>query len=321
MDKRTLIRCACLAAVMAAAVPQALAQQAVRIVVGGPPGGLFDIVIRHAQERLERGLGGPVVVDNKPGAGGTLAVETLKLAKPDGLTIGMINVSSAANESIVKGKSFNLLTDMEPVGLYAYPANVLIVNPAVNAKTVPELVDALKRAAATNYSSGGVGSPGHLSGELFKSRTGVAMTHVPYKGAPPAVLAVVTGEVSLMFATAPSALGQIGPGKVRALAVTTSERLRQLPDVPTVAEAGLADFNVSDWVGVIVPKGTPVDVRDRLHATLSAVFAEPDVQERLRGSAILPAAKPLNPAEFAAFLKSEVDKWAKVVAEAKISQN
>lgn len=321
MDKRKLIRCACLVAIIAAAVPQALAQQAVKIVVGGPPGGLFDVIIRHAQERLERGLGGPVIVDNKPGAGGTLAVETVKLAKPDGLTIGMINVSSAANESIVKGKSFNLLTDMEPVGLYAYPANVLIVNPAVNAKSVPELIDVLKRATATNYSSGGVGSPGHLSGEMFKSRTGVAMTHVPYKGAPPAVLAVVTGEVSLMFATAPSALGQIGPGKVRALAVTTSERLRQLPDVPTVAEAGLADFNVSDWVGVIVPKGTPVDVRDRLHATLSAAFADPEVRERLRGSAIVPAAKPLNPAEFAAFLKSEVDKWAKVVAEAKISQN
>ena len=304
-----------------AAWPAAHAQPVVRIVVGGPPGGLFDIVLRNVSARLERELGSTVVIDNKPGAGGAVALALVKDAKPDGLTVGMINVAAAANESIIKNRSYNLLTDFEPVGLYVFPANILIVNPGIPATSVSALVDVLKARGTASYSSGGVGSPGQLAGEMFKARTGVPVTHVPYKGAPPAVLAVVTGEVSLMFATAPSALGQIGPGKVRALAVTTSERLRQLPDVPTVAEAGLADFNVSDWVGVIVPKGTPVDVRDRLHATLSAAFADPEVRERLRGSAIVPAAKPLNPAEFAAFLKSEVDKWAKVVAEAKISQN
>ena len=300
---------------------QAQPQPVVRIVVGGPPGGLFDIVLRNVSERLERELGSTVVIDNKPGAGGAVALALVKDAKPDGLTVGMINVAAAANESIIKNRSYNLLTDFEPVGLYVFPANILIVNPGIPATSVSALVDVLKARGTASYSSGGVGSPGQLAGEMFKARTGAPATHVPYKGAPPAVLAVVTGEVAYMFATASSAIGQVAPGKVRALAVTTSERLPQLPDVPTMAEAGLVDFNVSDWAGFVLPKGTPAATRDRLHAALTAAFADPEAQERLRRATFLPAGKPLGPAEFGAFLRTEVDKWAKVVREAKIAQD
>jgi tripartite-type tricarboxylate transporter receptor subunit TctC len=304
-----------------AAGPVAQAQNVVRVVVGGPPGGLFDIVLRNVLPQLERELGSTVVIDNKPGAGGAVAIEYVKNAKPDGLTVAMINVAAAANESIIRNKGYNLLTDLEPVGMYVYPSNILIVHPDIKAATVPALVDTLKARGSANYSSGGVGSPGHLSGEMFKARTGVPATHVPYKGAPPAVLAVVTGEVAYMFATASSAIGQVTPGKVRALAVTTHERLPQLPDVPTMVEAGLADFNVSDWAGFVLPKGTPAATRDKLHAALSAAFADPEARERLRKATFIPAAPPLGPAEFGAFLRAEVDKWAKVVRDAKIGQD
>ena len=304
-----------------AAWPAAHAQPVTKVVVGGPPGGLFDIVLRNISERLERELGGPVVIDNKPGAGGAVALEFVRNARPDGLTIGFVNVAAAANETIIRNKAYNLLADFEPVGMYVYPSNVLIVNPGFPADSVKGLVDTLKARGGANYSSGGVGSPGQLSGEMFKMQTGAPATHVPYKGAPPAVLAVVSGEVAYMFATASSAIGQIGPGKVRALAVTTTERLPQLPDVPTMAEAGFPDMKVSDWAGFVLPKGTPAAVRDRLHAALTAAFADPAAQDRLRKATFLPLAKPLGPDEFGAFLRVEVDKWAKVVRDAKISQD
>ena len=300
--------------------PAAHAQPVVKVIVGGPPGGLFDIVLRIMSVQLERELGSTVVIDNKPGAGGAVALEFLKNAKPDGLTVGMINVAAAANESIIKGKRYSLLADFEPVGLYVYPANVLIVNPEIPATSVTALVELLKARGSVHYSSGGIGSPGQLSGEMFKARTGAPATHVPYKGAPPAVQAVVTGEVAFMFATASSAIGQITPGKVRAIAVTTGERLPQLPDVPTMTEAGLADFSVSDWAGFVLPKGTPLATRDKLNAALTAAFADPEARDRLRKATFVPATKPLGPAEFGAFLRAEIDKWAKVVREANITQ-
>jgi tripartite-type tricarboxylate transporter receptor subunit TctC len=295
------------------------AQNVVKIAVGGPPGGLFDIALRLVAERLERELGRGFVIDNKPGAGGAVALASVKSAKPDGLTLAMINVAAAANESIIKNRGYDLLADFEPVGLYAYPTNILIVNAELPATSVAALVDLLKARGSTNYSSGGIGSPGHLAGEMFKSRTGVPVTHVPYKGAPPAVLAVATGEVAFMFATASAAIGQVKGGKVRALAVTTAERLPQLPDLPTMPQAGLADFNVSDWAGIVLPAGAPATVRDRLHAAFAAAFTDPDARERLRNATFIPAAPPLDPAQFGAFLRAEIEKWAKVVSAAGIS--
>jgi tripartite-type tricarboxylate transporter receptor subunit TctC len=281
---------------------------------------VFDIAMRIVADKLGRELGKTIVIDNRPGAAGAVALTYVKNAKPDGLTVAIFNVGAAANESIIKDRGYNLLADFEPVGLYAYPTNVLIVNPKIPATGVTAFIAALKaRGTAANFSSGGIGSPGHLAGEVFKARTGVAATHVPYRGAPPAVLAVVTGETDFMFATASAAAGQIASGKVRALGVTTAERLPQFADVPTMAQAGLADFNVSDWIGFVLPKGTPADIRDKLHAGLTAAFGDREAQERLRNATLIPAAAPLGPAAFGDFLRREVGKWAKVVAEAKIS--
>lgn len=295
-------------------------QPVVQIVAGGAAGGVFDVAVRIVSDRLGRELGRTIVIDNRPGAAGAVALSYVKNAKPDGLTVAVVNVGAAANESILKDRGYNLLADFEPVGIYAYPTNVLIVNPAIPGDSVAAFVSALKaRGAATNFASGGVGSPAHLASEVFKARTGLPLTHVPYRGAPPAVLAVVTGETDFMFATASAALPQVTAGKVRALAVTTAERLPQLANVPTMAQAGLADFNVSDWIGFLLPKATPGEIRDRLHAGLAAAFAEPEARERLRNATLIPAAPALGPAETGAFLRAEVDKWAKVVSEAKIS--
>lgn len=294
-------------------------QPTLQVIVGGPPGGLFDIALRIVAERLGKELGRTVVIENKPGAGTAVALAYARTAPADGSSVAMINLSATANETLIPKRGYRLLEDFEPIGLYAFPSNVLIVNPGLGARDLPGLIRVLReRGDAANFSSGGVGSPGHLAGELFKTRTGTRMVHVPYKGAPPAVLAVVTGEVDLMFATASAALGQVAAGKVAALAVTTRERLPQLPGVPSMAEAGLPDFEVSDWLAVIAPKAVPAAVRDGLHAALSAAFADPEAAAKLRQASFLPAAPALGPEALRAFLRAEIDKWAKVVAEAKI---
>jgi tripartite-type tricarboxylate transporter receptor subunit TctC len=303
------------------ALASAASAQATRIVVPGPPGGFADIAVRLTSDRLQRSLGTTVVIDHRPGAGGTVGLEYLRSAKPDGATLGMINLSAAANETLVKGKSYGLLEDFDPVGQYAWLANVLIVHPSVPGDTLAALVEGLKKGGGANFSSGGVGSPGHLVGELFRIRSGVRLTHVPYKGAPPAVAAVVSGEVALMFATASAAIGQIRGGRVRALAVTTGERLAQLPEVPTLAQAGLSELNVTDWVAIVVPRGTAMETRERLHWAFQGAFADPESASRLREATILPAARALGPAEAGAFLKAEVEKWARVVRESGIPVN
>ena len=303
----------------AIASPAATAQ-VTRVVVPSPPGGFADIAVRLIAERLQKELGGGVIIEHKPGAGGTVGLDYLRNARPDGGTVGMINLSATANETINVRKTFSILADFEPVGHYAWLANILIVNPRQTAGDLAAYVSVLKQRANTDYSSGGVGSPGHLAGEVFRSRIGAKLTHIPYKGAPPAVTAVVSGEVAFMFATASSAIAQVKGERVRALAVTTPERLRQLPEVPTLAEAGLADFNITDWVGLVAPKGTPAETRERLHTAFAAAFADAPTRERLRDATIHATQKPLGPAEFGAFLRADVDKWAKVVREANITQ-
>jgi tripartite-type tricarboxylate transporter receptor subunit TctC len=308
-----------LLAAAAAALPQvALAQAPIRLVVGGPAGGNSDLAARLASDKVSQIMGTAVVVENRPGAGGGIAVEAVKNAKPDGTVVGVINAINTANETLTRNKGFNLLTDVEPVGLYVWLANVLIVTPALPASSVTELVGVLKARPATDYASGGSGSPGHLSGETFKLRTGVAMTHIPYKGAPPAVLSVITGETALMFSTASAALPQIKAGKVKALAVTSKSRLSELPDVPTLAEAGFESIDVADWIGFIVPKGTPNDVKQKLHQALTAAYADPAVREKLEKSTMQAAQPPLGPAAFGEFLAKDVAKWAKTIQEANI---
>jgi len=314
--KRLLV--AMLAAVGAGLPLTALGQTPIRLIIGGPAGGNSDIAARLASERLGQLLGTTVVVENRPGAGGVIGAEAVKNAKPDGTVVGVINAINTANETLSRNKSFNLLTDLEPVGLYVWLANVLIVTPAIPAGSVTELVSVLKARPKTDYASGGAGSPGHLSGETFKLRTGVAMTHIPYKGAPPAVLSVITGETSLMFSTASAALPQIKAGKVKALAVTSQTRLTELPDVPTLAEAGFGAIDVADWIGFVVPKGTPNDVKQKLHQALVTAYADAAVREKLEKNTMMAAQPPLGPAAFGEFLARDVSKWAKTIQNANI---
>jgi tripartite-type tricarboxylate transporter receptor subunit TctC len=320
MKRFTRFRAVVLAACLLVLPATAAAQGApTRIVVGGPGGGNTDIAARLVVERLAQLLGTTVIVENKPGAGGVVAAEFVKNAKPDGTTIALVTASNAANETIMKSKSYSLVADLEPVGLYAWLANVLIVTPSIKAGSVAELAGELKTLGNTNYSSGGVGSPGHLSGETYRLRTGVPINHIPYKGAPPAVLAVMTGETALMFATASAALPQIRAGKVRALAVTSTSRLSELPDVPTFAEAGLPNFDVRDWVAFVVPKGTPAATVERLHRAFSDAFADASVRERLEKNTMLVASPSLGPDAFRRFLAEDVAKWARTVREAGIA--
>jgi tripartite-type tricarboxylate transporter receptor subunit TctC len=300
------------------ATPAGAQAPALRIVVGGPAGGNTDVAARLAADRLAAILGGPVVVENRPGAGGTVAADAVRNARPDGTTVALVTAANAANETLIRSKATSLVADLEPVGLYAWLSNVLIVTPAIPVRDVTALVAALKAKGSVNYASGGVGSPGHLSGEMFRLRAGVTMTHVPYKGAPPAVLSVVTGETALMFATASAALAQVKGGKVQALAVTSQQRVAELPDVPTFAEAGFAGFDVQDWVGFVVPKGTPADVRDRLHRAFTEAYGDAVVRERLEKNTMTSAAPPLGPEAFRAFLARDVAKWEKLIRDADI---
>lgn len=307
-----------LAMAVMATPPLATAQAPLRIVVGGPPGGNTDIAARLASDKLSQVLGVPVVIENRPGAGGVVAAEFVKNAKPDGTVVGLVTASNAANETLARGKSYSLVADLEPVGLYVWLANVLIVTPSIPAKSVPELVAILKTRPKNDYASGGVGSPGHLSGETFKLRTGVEMNHIPYKGAPPAVLSVVTGETALMFSTASAALPQIKAGKVQALAVTSQSRLSELPEVPTLAEVGLGTIDVLDWVGFVVPKGTPDDVKQKLNQAFTAAYGDPAVRQKLEQNTMLAAQPPLGPAAFGAFLAKDVAKWKHTIEQANI---
>lgn len=307
-----------LTAVLAGVSFAAVAQTPLRLVVGGPAGGNADVAARLASEKLGQILGTSVVVENRPGAGGVVGAEYVKNAKPDGTVIGLVTASNAANETLTRNKSYSLVSDLEPVGLYVWLANVLIVTPGITAKTVPEFVAYLKGRQGTDYASGGPGSPGHLSGETLKLRTGVSLNHIPYKGAPPAVLSVMSGETAFMFATASAALPQVKGGKVKALAVTSQTRLSELPDVPTLVEAGFSAIDVADWVGYVVPKGTPNDIKQKLSDALAAAYADPGVREKLEKNAMQAAQPPLGPAAFGAFLAKDVAKWAKTIDEAKI---
>ena len=309
---------ASLLAAAAASLPlSAVAQAPIRLIIGGPAGGNSDLAARLASEKLGQAMGTTVVVENRPGAGGGIAVEAVKNAKPDGTVVGVINAINTANETLTRDKAFNLLSDLEPVGLYVWLANVLIVTPAIPAKSVTELVGVLKARPMTDYASGGSGSPGHLSGETFKLRTGVAMTHIPYKGAPPAVLSVITGETSLMFSTASAALPQIKAGKVKALAVTSKSRLAELPDVPTLAEAGVPNVEVYSWQAVLAPNGLPADVKTKMHAALVAALNGPEIKQQFADLGFEIVAN--TPAQFAAYEAQEFARWKKVIETGKIT--
>ena len=287
----------------------------IRWIVPFAPGGTTDILARTISDKLTIALGKPVIVENNPGAGGGVgAVQTAKAA-PDGYTIMGGTISThAINASLYKTLPYDPVKDFTPITLIERVPNLLVVNPDVPAKNVKELI-ALMKANPSKYTfaSSGNGTSQHLSGELFKSMAGVDMQHIPYKGSPAALQDVVSGQVTMTFDNITTAWPLAKAGKLRALAVTTAKRSPIAPDVPTLAEAGLAGYEIGSWQGVFAPAGTPVDVVKRLNAEIVKIINMPDVREKLVGLGAEPVGN--TPDEFAALVKSEVVKWAAVVKQ------
>ncbi|CAB3853230.1 Bug family tripartite tricarboxylate transporter substrate binding protein [Achromobacter anxifer] len=284
----------------------------VRIVVGFSAGGTTDVIARIMAKELTESLGQSFVVENKPGAGSNIATDQVQRAAPDGYTLLFVAVTSAINQTLYKNVTFDLTKDFTPVALGAKVPNILVVNPQVPVKTVQELVEyAKKNPGKLAFASSGSGTSIHMAGELFKMQTGIDVLHVPYKGSAPAVTDLIGGQVQFMFDNMPSSWPHVQSGKLRALAVTTTERSKSAPDVPTMKESGFANFDVSSWFGLIAPKGTPPEVVDKLNAAMVKALDKPEVQlsfEKLGAVGV-----KTTPAEFGQFIKSEVEGWAPVV--------
>jgi tripartite-type tricarboxylate transporter receptor subunit TctC len=317
-----ILFCACGALHSMAALAQSPAPAAsypnkpVRWIIPYSAGGSSDTRVRQLQPLLAEIWGQPIIVDNKPGAGGVIGTDLIAKAAPDGYTIGMANFGPlAVSPSLVKTLPYDPLKDVVPVVLIERGPLVLMVNPSTPVKSVKELIALAKEKPGTlTFASSGNGSSHHLSGEMFKSMTGIDIQHVPYKGGAPAASDLMGGHVSMMFELMYSALPAIKGGKLRALAVTSSERLSVLPEVPTLAEAGVTGFEANNWQGVIVPAGTPKDIVAKLNATINTVLAMPEIREKLlnQGNQVGGG----TPEEFAAMIRAETVKWGKVVREA-----
>ena len=318
--KLRLLAAASVVILTAAAATAAQAQapypsKPVRIVVPFPAGGTTDILARAVAQKLVESNGQPVVVDNRPGAGGNIGAELVAKAPPDGYTLLMGTVGThAINPSLYARMPYDHQKDFAPVILVAGVPNVLVVHPSVPANTVQELI-AYGRAnpGKLNFASSGSGTSIHLAGELFKTMSGVQMTHVPYKGSAPAIADLIGGQVQIMFDNLPSALPQIKAGRLRALAVTSAQRAPALPDVPTVAEAGLPGFEASSWFGLLAPAGTPKDVIAKLNTEVAKWLASPEAREKLTAQGA--NAFGMSPEDFVRHIAVETTKWQKVVKE------
>ena len=317
--KRTLMR-ATAGALLLLAAPLSMAQawpaRPIRLVVPFPPGGLIDNMARLVGSRLSQELGQPVVIDNKPGAGGNVGAAEAARATADGYTLLMASPALTISPAIYKKLPYQP-SQLAPVALLGRVPNVLLVNPASGIGKVQDLVGRAKaKPGQLNYASNGNGTSLHLSAELFKRRSETFITHVPYRGAAAAITALLSGEVDMMFDNLPSAIGQIQAGKLRALAVTTAQRSSALPDVPTLAEAGMDGFNVSAWFGVAAPAGLPAPVATRLADALQKVVQQPEVAAAMQRQGADPAF--MDAASAAAALNADAAQWKQVAAFAKI---
>jgi tripartite-type tricarboxylate transporter receptor subunit TctC len=311
---RRAIAVIALAATAGAALAQGWPSRPVRLIAPYPAGGPIDISARLLAGKLQASLGQPVVVENRPGAGGNLGVEMVAKSAPDGhtLVIGAI-ATHAINPTLMGGVPYDPVRDFRHIALMVQVPNVLVVNLDLPAKSVAELIAlARQRPGRLDFASGSTGSTGHLAGELFKQMTGTYMVHIPYKGAAPAVLDLVAGRVHLMFDNLASALPNIRAGKVRALAVTTKRRSSFLPELPTLDESGLKGFDMTTWWGVMAPARTPDEVVARLNGEILRALEAPEVRERLRAmGSETPAIR--TPEEFTAFVAAEGRIYAELV--------
>ncbi len=293
------------------AIAQAYPARPLRWVVGFAPGGSTDFLARVMGPWLAERLGQPVVVENRPGAGSNIATEAVVNAPADGYTLLMISPAHAVNATLYAKLNYVFLRDIAPVAGINREANVMVVNPSFPAKTVPEFIAYAKaNPGKVNMASSGNGTSVHVAGELFNMMVGIKMTHVPYRGAGPAITDLIGGQVQVMFAAMPSALEHIRAGSLRALAVTTAARSTALPDVPSVADF-VPGYEASSWYGIGVPRGTPAGVIDILNKAVNAGLADPKLKARFGdlGGTLLPG----SPAAFGQLVADETEKWAKVV--------
>jgi tripartite-type tricarboxylate transporter receptor subunit TctC len=286
-------------------------------IVPYPPGGTTDVLARHVAQAVSEQLGQAVVIDNRGGAGGQIAMNAVAKAAPDGYTLLVSDASLATAPSLYKQLQFDPVKDLVAVARFATVPHIVVVNPTVHAETLAELIALSKQAPGTlNFGSGGVGSPLHLAGEALRLQTGIVWTHVPYKGAGPAILGVLTNEVQVATPSLPAALGQIKAGKLRAIAVMSPQRLPTLPAVPTVAELGYPKATVFGWVGLHAPAGTPAAVLDTLSAAITKALQEPQLREHLATEGADLA--PQSASDYAQFLATESARWKEVVQAAGI---
>lgn len=294
---------------------QAYPSRPIRIVVPTGPGGITDIVARIVGNRLSERMGQPVLIDNKGGASGIIGTEVVARAQPDGYTLLMVYPSHPVNPSLKAQLPYDTIRDFAPVTTLTTVSLVLLVPPALPVKSVQELIALAKRDRLT-FASVGSGSLGHLGAELFRSKSGIEITHVPYRSSPAAQQALMGGEVSMFFDTPITAVPLVKDGRLRALGVSTLKRSELLPDVPTVAEAGVPGYEVLGWNGILAPAATPPAIVQRLNRELCAILEEPEIKQKLALQGAAPA--PTDPESFARLVRDDVAKWTEVIRSAGI---
>ncbi len=291
----------------------------VRIIVGFPAGGPGDTLARLIGQGLAERLDQPFVIENRPGAGGNIGTEAVVRAPADGYTLLLATSASAINVALYPNLSFNFVRDIAPVAGISRDPYVMVVNPSVPANTVPEFIAYAKaNPGKINMGSGGIGVPSHVFGELFEITAGVNMTHVPYRGAAPALIGLMGGQVQVLFNPQLSSIEYIRAGKLRALAVTSATRSEALPDIPTVGDV-VPGYEASSWTGICAPKNTPVEIVDRLNKEINAALADPKMKAQF--AALGAERMPMTPTDFGKFIAEETEKWGKVIREANIKPN
>jgi tripartite-type tricarboxylate transporter receptor subunit TctC len=321
MKQAAIVRRAALALVAALMLPLIAHAQAwptrqpIRFVIPYPPGGASDVTARILGVKLSESLGQSVIIENRPGANGIIALESVAKAGPDGYTILMANLGPNAINPVVYDKlPYDAIKDFAPITLTSVVPQIVVVAPVLPVKTVQELIAYAKaNPGKLAFASAGNGASNHLSGELFNAMAGIKMVHVPYKGDTPGLTDVMSGAVGVAFPTAVAAMPNVKAGRLRAIAVTSAKRIPSLPDVPTVAEAGLAGYEAVSWGGVMAPAGTPPEIINRFNLEINRILKLPDVVEKLSslGAEIVGS----TPDEFAAYLKAEIAKWGKVARD------
>jgi tripartite-type tricarboxylate transporter receptor subunit TctC len=320
LPRRQFLRLAAGAAALSAVSRIAWAQtyptRPVRVIVGFAPGGGVDIIARLIGQWLSERLGQQFIIENRPGAGTNIATEAVVRAPPDGYTLLLVNAANAVNATLYDNLSFNFVRDIAPVAGIMAASSVMVVHPSVPAKTVPEFIAYAKaNPGKINMASGGVGSPAHVAGELFKMMAGVNMIHVPYRGLAPALTDLLGGQVQVTFGAVTSSIEYIKAGRLRALAATTAKRSEALPDLPTVGEF-VPGYEASQWYGIGVAKNAPTEIIDRLNKEINVALADPNMKARLAdlGGTVLAG----SPAEFGKLIVEETDKWGEVIRAANI---